>query len=166
MTKPMRAIIAGAGFGGLTAGAALAQRGWDVTVFERQPEVRAAGSGIYLWENGLRVLQAVGAHVVGNDTFRGFAMEQRNGQNRIIDPGELPPTVRLVTVLRRELLEGLRDAAIRSGVRIETGTEVTGARSNGEFQFPAGRTEIADLAIGADGVWSSVRPRARPRAVS
>src|ERR1700761_3705455 len=103
MVRRLKAIIAGAGFGGLTAAAALAQRGWDVVVYERQPEVRAAGSGIYVWENGLRVLEAIGAEVPGNYTFRGQAIEQRNHLNVVIDDGTLPPDVRLVTIPRKEL---------------------------------------------------------------
>ena len=61
MASSLRAIIAGGGLGGLAAAAALARRNWSVTVFERQPELRASGSGIYIWENGLRVLSAIGA---------------------------------------------------------------------------------------------------------
>lgn len=158
MPRKMKAIIAGAGFGGLTAAAALAQRGWEVVVYERQPEVRAAGSGIYVWENGLRVLQAIGAEVLHEDLFRGRAIEQRNRANQIIDDGTLPPDVRLVTIPRKELLGAIRNAAEKSGVTIRTGAEVVGATARGELQFAAGKTEAADLAIGADGIWSAVRP--------
>ena len=78
MKERLRAIVAGGGFGGLTAATALAQRGWSVTIYERQPELRASGSGIYIWENGLRILDAIGAQVISNDSFRGLAMEQRD----------------------------------------------------------------------------------------
>ena len=59
--KTLRAEIAGAGFAGLTAATALAQRGWSVTLHEKGPELRAFGAGIYLWHNGLRVLEGIGA---------------------------------------------------------------------------------------------------------
>jgi flavin-dependent dehydrogenase len=157
MARKLKAIIAGAGFGGLTAAAALAQRGWEVVVYERQPEVRAAGSGIYVWENGLRVLDAIGAAIPHHELFRGRAIEQRNHLNQVIDEGRLPPDMRLVTIPRKELLNAIRDAAEKSGVTIETGSEVIGATAMGELQFAAGRSETADLAIGADGVWSIVR---------
>ncbi|QUW65106.1 NAD(P)-binding protein [Pseudomonas synxantha] len=85
MSNGFKAIIAGGGFGGLTAATALAQRGWSVTVFEREHELRAAGSGIYIWENGLRILDAVGAKVVSQDSFHGRAMEQRDRHNKVID---------------------------------------------------------------------------------
>src|ERR1700760_3568361 len=120
MARQLKAIIAGAGFGGLTAAAALAQRGWDVVVYERQQEVRAAGSGIYVWENGLRVLDAIGADVLGGGIFRGLPIEQRNHLNEIIDDGTLPPDLRLVTIPRKDLLNAIREAAEKAGVKIET----------------------------------------------
>ena len=55
------AEIAGAGFAGLTAACALAQRGWSVRVHERADRLRTTGAGIYIYENGLRVLEVVGA---------------------------------------------------------------------------------------------------------
>jgi 2-polyprenyl-6-methoxyphenol hydroxylase-like FAD-dependent oxidoreductase len=157
MSGRFRAIIAGGGFGGLTAAAALAQRGWSVTIYERQPELRTAGSGIYIWENGLRVLDAIGTRVGTETAFRGLAMEQRDQHDRILDPGEFPPSVRLVTVTRKDLLNGLRAAAEKAGVEIRTGTEVIGAGTNGDLHFAGARADEADLAIGADGIWSAVR---------
>src|ERR1700691_5963817 len=111
MARKLKVIIAGAGFGGLTAAAALAQRGWEVVVFEREPEVRAAGSGIYVWENGLKVLDAIGAAIPHDELFRGRAIEQRNHVNQVIDDGILPLSVRLVTIPRKDLLGAIRDSA-------------------------------------------------------
>ena len=59
--KKRHAEIAGAGFAGLTAATALAQRGWSVRVHERAEECREFGAGIWFWENGVRVLKAIGA---------------------------------------------------------------------------------------------------------
>lgn len=157
MSKSMKALVAGAGFGGLTVATALAQRGWAVTVHERQPELRASGSGIYIWENGLRILDALGAQVVAPGAFHGRAIEQRDAHGQVIDGGDLPPALRLVTVPRADLLHGLRDAAVRAGVDIRTGSEVLGASAHGELLFAGNRSESAHLVIGADGVWSPVR---------
>lgn len=157
MAGRFRAIIAGGGFGGLAAATALARRGWSVTIYERQPELRAAGAGIYIWENGLRILDALGADVVGPDSFRGLAMEQRGHDDSVLDPGDFPPSVRLITVTRRHLLAGLRAAAEAAGVEIRTNAEVIGAGAGGELFFAGAHAEEADLAIGADGVWSTVR---------
>ena len=56
MTARRHAEIAGAGFAGLTAAIALTARGWSVRLHEASPELRALGAGIFIWENGLRVL--------------------------------------------------------------------------------------------------------------
>src|SRR5438128_2550281 len=61
------AEIVGGGFAGLTAACALAQRGWRVRVHERADRLRTAGAGINVYENGLRVLEALGAC---DDTIR------------------------------------------------------------------------------------------------
>src|SRR5436190_1253547 len=61
------AEIAGAGFAGLTAACALAQRGWSVRVHERGERLRTTGAGIYIYENGLRVLAAVGSNSAVRD---------------------------------------------------------------------------------------------------
>src|SRR4029078_2619006 len=57
---PRHAEIAGAGLGGLAVSIALAQRGWSVRVHERSDTLRMFGAGIWLWENGLRSLSALG----------------------------------------------------------------------------------------------------------
>ena len=44
----------------MTVAARLAQCGWSVRVHERSPEIRAFGAGIWLWDNGAQVLDAVG----------------------------------------------------------------------------------------------------------
>src|SRR5580658_10432956 len=52
--------IAGGGIAGLTTGLAFARKGWRVRVHEQDDDLRILGAGIYIWENGLRVLDALG----------------------------------------------------------------------------------------------------------
>src|SRR5947207_1050519 len=61
MHRRRHAEIAGAGLGGLTLAAALAQRGWTVRVHERAAQLRDIGVGTSIWENGHKALDAVGA---------------------------------------------------------------------------------------------------------
>ena len=84
MTK-RHAEIVGAGFAGLTAACALAQRGWSVRVHERADRLRTTGAGIYIYENGLRVLEAVGAYAaaVQGAPFA-HTREVRDDRNRVI----------------------------------------------------------------------------------
>src|SRR5579862_3778514 len=156
--KNLTAIIAGGGIGGLATGAALAQHGWTVTVYERQPELRAIGSGIYIWENGLRVLEALGAYDEAvKGAFHGRFFEQRDNKGQIIESAPIPPDKRLITVQRSQLLAALRDACLRAGVTIVTKTEVVGATARGELLLAGGQTVRADLCVGVDGIWSRVR---------
>src|SRR5436190_23488571 len=67
LTEMRKAEIVGGGFAGLTAACALAQRGWRVRLHERAERLRTAGAGINIYENGLRVLEALGAC---DDTIR------------------------------------------------------------------------------------------------
>jgi 2-polyprenyl-6-methoxyphenol hydroxylase-like FAD-dependent oxidoreductase len=151
-------VISGGGIGGLATAAAFGQRDWDVTVFERQPELRTVGSGIYIWENGLRVLEALGAYDFATQgCFRGTQFEHRNNKNEIIDSLRLPDDSRLMTVMRSQLLESLRQVCVRNGVKIRTSMETVGATTRGELLFANGERVAADLAVGVDGTWSKVR---------
>ena len=154
----LEAVISGGGIGGLTAAAALAQRGWKVTVFESQPTLRVTGSGIYVHSNGLAVLAEIGAldHAI-RGAFMGNGVEQRDHLNHVILPPSMPPGRKMVSIPRRDLLEGLEGAARRSGVEIVTNAMVVDASANGTLIFANGSKVQADLAIGCDGVWSPVR---------
>ncbi|HJP67827.1 MAG TPA: NAD(P)/FAD-dependent oxidoreductase, partial [Sphingomicrobium sp.] len=154
----LKAVIAGGGIGGLAAAAALAQRGWKVTVFESQPSLRVSGSGIYVHSNGLAVLREIGAldHAV-RGAFMGRGVEQRDHLNQVILPPSMPPGRKMVSIPRRDLLEGLEGAARRAGVEIVTGAMVVDASSNGTLIFANGNKVQGDLAIGCDGVGSPVR---------
>jgi 2-polyprenyl-6-methoxyphenol hydroxylase-like FAD-dependent oxidoreductase len=55
-----RAVVIGAGIGGLTAAAALHRRGWRVTVLERAPALEPVGAGISLAPNAQRALDVIG----------------------------------------------------------------------------------------------------------
>ena len=154
----LTAIVAGGGIGGLATAAALAQRGWAVTVYERQDELRAVGAGIYIWENGLRVLEALGAFTQATENaFHGTHFEQRDNHGAIIDSAPIAGGNRLLTVPRSQLLAALKHVCEQADVEIVTSTEVIGANARGELYFASGGSHTADLAVGVDGVWSKVR---------
>jgi len=154
----LTAIVAGGGIGGLATAAALAQRGWAVTVYERQDELRAVGAGIYIWENGLRVLEALGAFTQATENaFHGTHFEQRDNHGAIIDSALIAGGNRLLTVPRSQLLAALKHICEQADVKIVTSTEVIGANARGELYFASGGSHTADLAVGVDGVWSKVR---------
>src|SRR5215831_15975200 len=135
------AEIAGAGFAGLTAACALAQRGWSVRVHE----------------NGLRVLAAVGAY---DEAVKGapFAhtREVRDDRNRLISVHRWDGS-RVFSIVRQTVINALAAAATRAGAEIVTGSVAAGASAVGELVLADGRRLKADLIIGADGSNSAVR---------
>lgn len=150
------AEVSGAGFAGLTAATALAQRGWRVTVHEKGAELREQGAGIVLWHNGLRVLDALGATeaIMANSMTPPYYETRKQGQSvSREDFGGLPWR----TLTRPYLHKVLLDAALAAGVEIRTGSEVVAADPSGAITLASGEVRRADLVVGADGVKSQVR---------
>ncbi|MCK6210789.1 FAD-dependent monooxygenase [Georgenia sp. EYE_87] len=150
------AEVAGAGFAGLTAAAALAQRGWTVRVHEKGHELREQGAGIVLWHNSLRVLDALGAtDAVMADSMTPPFYETRVQGTSVSheDFGNLPWR----TMTRPHLYKVLLDAALAAGAEISTDSEVVAADPRGTVTLASGEVRRADLVVGADGVRSNVR---------
>ncbi|PJI44549.1 NAD(P)/FAD-dependent oxidoreductase [Ferrovibrio sp.] len=151
------AIVVGGGIGGAAAAASLAKSGVNVTLYERGKELREIGAGIFLKRNGLAVLGKIGCYddVVGKGTWilRGELWES-NG--RAFVDRHLPEKA-VIVVKRADLHSSLVKAAVDYGVTVKTDSIVRGATPNGELFLEDGRTDKADLIIGADGVGSAVR---------
>ena len=160
MTSSMNkrhAEIVGAGFAGLTAACALAQRGWSVRVHERADRLRTTGAGIYIYENGLRVLEAVGAFeaAVKGAPFA-HTREVRDGDDRLISVHRWAGS-RVFSIVRQNVINALAAAATRAGVEIVTNSTAASATPDGELTLADGRKLKADLIVGADGSNSQLR---------
>lgn len=155
------AEIAGAGFAGLTAAIALRQRGWTVRVHERGQEIRAFGSALALSENGLKVLETVGAYdeaVAG--AFPLTHRETRDGANNLISSYDWRTEdrqLRMYMLLRSRVIRALQRAAERAGVEIVTGSEVRGVQPDGTITLAGGAEVRGDVAIMTDGAGSRAR---------
>lgn len=153
------AIVVGGGIGGTAAALALAGRGWSVQVLERAPEVADVGSGISLWSNALRALDALGV----GDAVRAQGMAEvsagiRDDRGRWLSRTDVA-TLRErfgapVVIHRARLLDILR-TALPEGV-VRTGVSVEAVTADGAVVHAAG-TSSADLVVGADGIRSVVR---------
>lgn len=156
---PRSAEIAGSGFAGLSLALALSQRGWDVRLHERAAESRAFGAGIYLWENGLRVLHALGVRErVLDEANDAPAFCVRDAQGNLLSRKACGAAIgtRMVGMTRETLHNALLDAALASGVTLRLSSSIVGGTSEGVLIDADGRSWDADLVVAADGVASKV----------
>ncbi|RDI49768.1 FAD-dependent monooxygenase [Nocardia mexicana] len=164
-----RAIVVGGGIGGLATAIALTRRDWQVEVLERAAVAADAGSGLGLWPNGVRALDAL---TVG-ERVRARAMVDTDGGVRDLagrwmsktDTVELARRYgSMVTIHRADLFGILRDALPADTLRL--GITVTGVENHGgraKVVHSEGVSE-ADLVVGADGLRSRVRHAVWPQA--
>lgn len=156
MTRARRAEIVGAGMAGLTAAAALCQRGWSVRVHERMDAVRIVGSGLSIFENALRVMRAIGAEADAiRGARRGYERETRDAQGRTTSHIAYATTMYEIT--REQVVAALAGAARRLGAEIATGSTVSAVGADGTIALEGGGSAKADLVIVADGAGSRLR---------
>jgi 2-methyl-3-hydroxypyridine 5-carboxylic acid dioxygenase len=155
-TKQRRAEIAGGGFAGLTAAIALRQNGWDVRLHEKSSEMRAFGAGIYLWHNGLRVLEGLGALedvLEGSHTPPTYETWMQNKSISKETFRGLPWRV----MTRSHLHDALVRRARELGVEMRVNSEAVAADPDGRLTLQTGEVLEADMVVGTDGVGSKVR---------
>ena len=159
-----RAVVIGAGIGGLAAAAGLHAAGWDVTVCERSGSLEPGGAALGLAPNGLRALDAIGA----GDGLRALAVAQELGIRRSDGRWLIRSTTGhmsadrfgdpIILLPRTVVIEAL--AARVPGALLSLATEVTsvepGATAAARVRTTAGELE-ADLVIAADGIGSGTR---------
>lgn len=151
-----RAEIVGGGFAGLTAACALAQRGWRVRLHERADRLRTAGAGINVYQNGLRVLEALGAaDETLRDGARHLTRETRDQTDRLLSTH--PWNIPVYGVLRQRMIDALAASARRAGAEIVNRSEGVSATRDGELTLSSGEKVEADLIVAADGVNSRIR---------
>jgi 2-polyprenyl-6-methoxyphenol hydroxylase-like FAD-dependent oxidoreductase len=150
--------IAGGGIAGLTTGLAFARKGWRVRVHEQDETLRVLGAGIYIWENGLRVLDALGVlHPVIADTIPAWRHEKRNQDGTVFAQSRIGPDFRLYVPLRETLLTALYNALVAAGGEVVFKSRAVSADPNGRLLFSDGSSSRADIVVAADGIHSPIR---------
>lgn len=154
-----RAEVVGAGIAGLTVASLLAREGWTVRIHERASPIQRVGSAIFLKENGLRVLDAIGVSQPvsrAGEMIEGIEMLGDGG--RLLVRRELPPGYRTVCGSRAVLQTALLESALDNGAELLDGSEVESVQSDGTVVLAGGtRLQSADLVVAADGMRSQVR---------
>ena len=165
-----RALVAGAGIGGLAAALALARHGFRVDVFERAPALHELGAGLQLTPNATRALRALGVlEAVSALATAPRAVRVLRGADGgelahlPVDDAEQRWGAPYLAIHRADLQRALADAAIAANVALHFDSEVVGLDSDaasaslGLRRRGVERRESGALLVAADGLRSLVR---------
>lgn len=148
MTENQPATIIGAEIAGLTAAAALAQRGFAVNLQERAAVLEEVGAGLQLSPNAGRALEALGlGPALDAASIRGHGVRMWDAQGRpvaVLDFIAHRPKARFRMIHRARLVQILAEAAQSAGAALRLGHTVDALPRD-------------PLVIGADGLHSRVR---------
>lgn len=172
--SPHDVAIVGAGIGGLTAALALARTGRRVTVIERRTGFSEVGAGLQLSPNANQALSNLGlAPAIARAASEPSRVLVRSIENgRRIGEVALGRFMRerfgkpYLVIHRADLQTILLDAVRgQKGVRLLMGRSVSALRQDADgatltLERAGGAQEeiTSDVIVGADGIWSKVRP--------
>jgi salicylate hydroxylase len=168
-----RALVVGAGIGGLAAALALARRGFGVDVFERAPALQEFGAGLQLSPNATRALARLGALAAAREVATApRAVRVLRGADGAelarlpVEGAERRWGAPYLAIHRVDLHRVLAEAAAATGgVALHFGAEVASAASEAgaasiDVKRGAARSsETGEAVVGADGLRSLVRSR-------
>ena len=159
----LKALIVGAGIGGLAAGIALRRAGWHVEIHERAHAPGELGFGLLLAPNALAALTELGIplDVVGGAPLEAGA-EIRELSGRVIRRFRVQLGGPAVVALRPDLFGALLSSF---GEGLHPGSAVTRVEeqaSGAALTLETGEQRCAAVLIGADGVGSIARRHLHP----
>lgn len=165
-------LIAGGGIGGLAAALAAFRAGWEVRLYEQTGAFAELGAGLQLGPNATRILQGWG---LGSALESVAAFPESLRVCRAQDGAEVGRLslgercrkrygAPYATVHRADLHALLLSSAEgRSAVHLNLNARANGFLDTPEgvqLSLPDGHRVEGDALIGADGLWSALRPQA------
>jgi 2-polyprenyl-6-methoxyphenol hydroxylase-like FAD-dependent oxidoreductase len=153
----MRAIVVGAGIGGLATAIALEQVDVEPIVIERSPRLHEAGFGLVVSANAVTALRWLGLHdAVAARGTRVRSAEIRNPRGDLLTRIDYEALGwETYGILRSELQQAMLDAVPATSLRL--GTTCIGAIEDGQALVDGAPAVVADIVVGADGIRSTVR---------
>jgi 2-polyprenyl-6-methoxyphenol hydroxylase-like FAD-dependent oxidoreductase len=152
--KP-RAVIVGGSLSGLFTATTLRQAGWDVDLFELSPnELDSRGGGIVLQPDVLAAFRFAGVALPARLGVESGDRIYLDRDDNLIEQFYMPQTQTSWNLLYTTMKQALPAESLHAGEAF-TGFDVDGEQV--VAHFATGRSERADLLIGADGARSSVR---------
>ncbi|MDR7101154.1 FAD-dependent monooxygenase [Croceicoccus sp. BE223] len=160
-----KVVIAGGGIAGMTAAAALARAGSDVTLLESAPQFGEIGAGVTLSPNAMLGLDHIGVceavAAAGVEPTRQRIQHWQDGRTLVaMDRTGQRETygAPYVTVHRADLHAILTGAARDAGVDLRCASPVVSSRGAAAI-LADGSVVEGDVLVGADGVKSVIRER-------
>jgi 2-polyprenyl-6-methoxyphenol hydroxylase-like FAD-dependent oxidoreductase len=154
--QPGHAEIVGAGFGGLVAAIALAERGWTVRVHERRDSLRGEGYGVAIHNNMARIFAAFG--ILDRVLAGGMRIDRRDSVDAHGNVVMTRKTVRSpYRIDRQHIIALLAERARAAGAELRFNSAVQAADPEGSITIEDGQKLSADLVVVADGINSAIR---------
>ena len=153
----MRAVVVGAGIGGLATAIALERTGVEPIVIERAPELREAGFGLVVSANAVTALRSLGlSDAVAARGSRVRRAEIRNPRGDLLTQIDYEALGwETYGILRSELQQVMLEAVPVERLRL--GTTCVGATEDGRALLDDADLVVGDIVVGADGIRSTVR---------
>jgi 2-polyprenyl-6-methoxyphenol hydroxylase-like FAD-dependent oxidoreductase len=167
LSASRRAVVVGAGIGGLAAAIALRRAGWEVRVLERAQSPRELGFALALAPNARKALREIGlADAVARDGAEVQTFEVYRADGSVLKRVNFRAggtDMRSVVTLRPALHGALLAAVPPEALLL--GHEAHDIATDGDaasVTLADGRTLSADVVIAADGVGSAIRRKLHP----
>ncbi|MFF3500575.1 FAD-dependent monooxygenase [Streptomyces sp. NPDC003247] len=164
--RGMRAIVVGAGIGGLAAAVSLRRAGCEVTLVERAPRFTEAGAGIQLAPNATRALRRLGlldavaarADRPSHLSFRTWSDGAEICRATLGRAAEEAFGAPYLQVHRADLHRALAAAVPSRSVRLDSAVVRVGQDDeHAHVTTASGERLDADLVVAADGLRSTAR---------